>query len=139
MANMVDVSALEAAGLAEKLNKDDNLWWVVVNVDASEAGAKPKAVVGATGNTNLAGLKAQLREDAMQFGCFKVLGVDTKGAVTSTRLKLVTFQCVCSAGPPRANACAPARRAPRAARRAAIAPPPRQRRCRRRPAPQTAP
>ena len=92
MASMVDVSALEASGLAEKLNKDDSLWWVVVNVDASEAGVKPKAVVGATGDTNLAGLKAQLRDDAMQFGCFKVLGVDTKGAVTSTRLKLVTFQ-----------------------------------------------
>jgi hypothetical protein len=62
--------------------------WVVVNVDASESGAKPKAVVGATGDTNLAGLKAQLRDDAMQFGCFKVLGVDQKGAVTSTRLKV---------------------------------------------------
>jgi hypothetical protein len=59
-----------------------------VNVDASESGAKPKAVVGATGDTNLAGLKAQLRDDAMQFGCFKVLGVDQKGAVTSTRLKV---------------------------------------------------
>ena len=62
--------------------------WVVVNVDASESGAKPKAVVGATGDTHLAGLKAQLRDDAMQFGCFKVLGVDQKGAVTSTRLKV---------------------------------------------------
>ena len=69
-----------------------------MNVDASESGAKPKAVVGATGDTNLAGLKAQLRDDAMQFGCFKVLGVDQKGAVTSTRLKVRAGGC--------AHACA---------------------------------
>jgi len=30
MASMVDCSALEASGLAEKLNKDDSLWCVPV-------------------------------------------------------------------------------------------------------------
>jgi hypothetical protein len=90
---MVDCTALNDSGIAELLNKDPNLWWVIVNVDASGSG-KPRAVVGATGDTNLEGLKTCLQDDAMQFGAFKVLGVDVKGAVTSTRLKLITFQWV---------------------------------------------
>jgi hypothetical protein len=88
---MVDCQELMDSGIAERLNKDPNLWWCVVNVDASGSG-KPKAIIGAYGDTNLEGLKSCLQDDAMQFGAFKVLGVDVKGAVTSTRLKLVTFQ-----------------------------------------------
>ena len=91
-----------------------------MNVDASESGAKPKAVVGATGDTNLAGLKAQLRDDAMQFGCFKVLGVDQKGAVTSTRLKVRAA----AGGRARARARLCARTRCRRARRAHTLTPP---------------
>lgn len=88
---MVDCQELNDSGIAERLNKDPNLWWCVINVDASGSG-KPKAIIGAFGDTNLEGLKSCLDDSAMQFGAFKVLGVDVKGAVTSTRLKLVTFQ-----------------------------------------------
>ena len=84
----MDVSALEAATLYERLNKDPTLWWCVVGVDFP-AGAKPTAFIQYEGGTTLDDLVSRLSDDAIQYGCFKVLGVDTKGAITSTRTKFV--------------------------------------------------
>lgn len=67
------VSALEDAGLFKRLSEDKELWWVIVGVDGSG-----KAVVAAEGGTSLDDMKANLSDDLLQFGCFKVLGVDTK-------------------------------------------------------------
>ena len=83
----MDCSALASAELYERLNKDPALWWVICGVEFGAG--KPKAFVQLEGGSNLEDLKSHLSDDAIQYGCFKVLGVDTKGAITSTRTKFV--------------------------------------------------
>jgi hypothetical protein len=85
----MDVSALEAATLYERLNKDANLWWCIVGADFPPGGVKPVAYLQYEGGTSLDDLVSRLSDDGIQYGCFKVLGVDTKGAITSTRTKFV--------------------------------------------------
>lgn len=89
---MVDISNLEAAKIQERLLKDDDVWWALINLDLSSS--KPKAIVAATGNGGVEQLKQNMADDLVQYGAVKVLGVDVKGAVTSTRLKIIFFQWV---------------------------------------------
>ena len=84
----MDCTSLESATLYERLNKDANLWWVICGVDF--AGSKPSAFIQFEGGTKLDDLKGRLSDDHIQYGCFKVLGVDNKGAITSTRMKFVS-------------------------------------------------
>lgn len=84
----MDCSALEAADLYGRLNKDAALWWVVCGVDFP-AGGKPAAFIQYEGGSTMADMVSRLSDDGIQYGCFKVLGVDTKGAITSTRTKFV--------------------------------------------------
>ncbi len=44
--------------------------------------------------TDLESLKASLSDDRISYGCFKVLGVDTRGAVVATRTKYCVFSWV---------------------------------------------
>ena len=95
----MDCSALEAATLYERLNKDPALWWCIVGVDFPAGGAKPTAFIQYEGGSTLDDLVSHLSDDAIQYGCFKVLGVDTKGAITSTRTKFVRLSLPWSAPP----------------------------------------
>lgn len=87
---MADVSALEESKIFKRLADDKDLWWCVVSLDHSSGKAKP--VVSAEGGTTIADMMTHLSDEQLQFGCFKVLGVDTKGAIVSTRTKFVCFQ-----------------------------------------------
>merc|ERR1711935_91688 len=51
-------------------------------------------VSNATSGMGLETLKEALRDDAVQFGTIKVLGVDEQQSVTSTRSKLCNFQWI---------------------------------------------
>ena len=44
-----------------------------------------------TMSKDLDDLKAHLSNDRISYGCFKVLGVDTRGAVVATRTKYIAF------------------------------------------------
>jgi hypothetical protein len=61
----------------------DPLWWALIGLDYSTA--KPRAVVHAEGGSSLADMQTHLSDDSLMFGCFKVNGVDTRGAIVSTR------------------------------------------------------
>jgi len=92
---MADTSALEEQKVFERLCSDKNeLWWVTIGVDLSVSGSKPKAIVSASGDTGVEALKQYLYPEQILYGAIKVLGVDTKGAVTSTRQKTIFFQWV---------------------------------------------
>lgn len=92
---MADTSSLEEQKVFERLCSDKSeLWWVTVGVDSSVQGSNPKAQVSASGDTGVEGLKDYLYPDQILYGAIKVLGVDTKGAVTSTRQKTIFFQWV---------------------------------------------
>ena len=67
------ISELENAGLMKRLAEDPQLWWVVVGIDGAG-----KAVVTSEGGTTLDDMKDNLSDDLLLYGCFKVLGVDTK-------------------------------------------------------------
>lgn len=67
------ISELESAGLMKKLAEDPLLWWAIVGIDGAG-----KAVVTSEGGTTLDDMKDHLSDDLLLFGCFKVLGVDTK-------------------------------------------------------------
>jgi hypothetical protein len=88
----MDCGALESAQLYERLNKDPQLWWVLCGVDFPQGG-KPTAFIQCEGGTTMADMISRLSDDAIQYGCFKVLGVDNKGAITSTRTKFVSGRC----------------------------------------------
>jgi hypothetical protein len=94
---MADISSLESEKVFDRLcTASGDLSWVTIAVDTSvPAGGKPKAVVVAEGDGGLDQLKALgLSDDHVQYGAVKVLGIDNKGAVTSTRLKIIFFQWV---------------------------------------------
>jgi len=84
----MDCSALDAAHLYERLNKDGSLWWVICGADF--AGSRPVAHIQYEGGTTMDDMVSKLSDDLIQYGCFKVLGVDNKGAITSTRMKFVS-------------------------------------------------
>ena len=87
----MDCSALEAANLYERLNKDGSLWWVICGADFGSS--KPVAHINYEGGTTMDDMVSKLSDDLIQYGCFKVLGVDNKGAITSTRMKFVSPLC----------------------------------------------
>jgi hypothetical protein len=87
----MDCSALDAAHLYERLNKDGSLWWVICGADF--AGSRPVAHIQYEGGTTMDDMVSKLSDDLIQYGCFKVLGVDNKGAITSTRMKFVSALC----------------------------------------------
>jgi len=68
------------------LNKSEELNWVVANAGEFDSSA--------TTGTGLEALKEALVDDAIQFGTFKVLGVDQQASVTSTRVKYCNFQWI---------------------------------------------
>jgi hypothetical protein len=86
----VDLTELEASKITTRLTNEKDLWWVVIGLDQTQA--KPRAVVQTEGGTSLSDMVSHLSDDLLQYGAFKVLGVDQKGAVTSTRTKIVCFQ-----------------------------------------------
>lgn len=65
---------------------------MLFGIDGTGNNGKPKVVVQAEGSTNVQGAMAYLSDDQLQFGCMKVVGVDTKGAVVSSRVKIIFFQ-----------------------------------------------
>jgi hypothetical protein len=87
---MADTSALEESKIFKRLADEKDLWWAVVSLDHSSG--KPKPTVSAQGGTTIEDMMTHLSDEQLQFGCFKVLGVDTKGAIVSTRTKFVCFQ-----------------------------------------------
>ncbi len=89
---MADTSALEAAKVFERLCNDDDFWWCTIALELGSA--KPKAFLAASGNTGLKNLKEYLYDDCVLYGGIKVKAVDNKGAVTSTRQKIIFFQWV---------------------------------------------
>lgn len=91
---MADLSALEGAKIMERLGKDDDLWWAILLLVPGAGNAKPAVRLMAEGGTNLADMTRHLADDQIQFILFKVLGVDTRGSVVSTRQKFVFGQWV---------------------------------------------
>lgn len=53
-------------------------------LDVDQSKSTPRVTVGAEGGTDLKEMMTHLKDDSIQYGAFKVLGVDTRGAVTST-------------------------------------------------------
>lgn len=84
----MDCTALDAAKLYERLNKDASLWWVICGADFG--GSRPVSYIQYEGGTTMDDMVSKLSDDLIQYGCFKVLGVDNKGAITSTRMKFVS-------------------------------------------------
>lgn len=56
--------------------------------------AENAAFIEKESGTDLESLKASLSDDRISYGCFKVLGVDTRGAVVATRTKYCVFSWV---------------------------------------------
>jgi hypothetical protein len=56
--------------------------------------AEGAAFIEKESGTDLESLKACLSDDRISYGCFKVLGVDTRGAVVATRTKYCVFSWV---------------------------------------------
>ena len=57
-------------------------------------GADGVAFIEYESGTSLEDLKAKLSDSRISYGCFKVLGVDTRGAVVATRTKYCAFTWV---------------------------------------------
>jgi hypothetical protein len=85
-----DLSDLPADLVARVSAESAPEWWCLIGVEM--AGGKPKARLQATGDLSIAEMEAQLlKDDQVQAGLVRVLGVDQRGPVTSTRSKLVAF------------------------------------------------
>lgn len=87
---MADVQDLVDRKVADRVGRDGDIWWAVVGVDSSAS--KPRLFLHAEGDTSLASVFDYLYDDQIQYVLFKVLGLDNRGAVTSTRCKLVLAQ-----------------------------------------------
>jgi hypothetical protein len=89
---MCDTSALAAARLNETFATDkEPMKWVLVGIEFG--GPKPKAFIHAKGDTPISEMQTHFSDDEIMYGLVKVFGVDKRGAVTSTRCKLVLFSC----------------------------------------------
>jgi len=83
------LAALKAAKVYERITAaDGELWWALAGLDKVSG----RVVLAAEGDSGVEGLKAFLRSDLVQFFILKVLGVDKKGDVVSTRMKIVVGQ-----------------------------------------------
>jgi hypothetical protein len=69
------------------VGRDGDIWWAVLGVDSTSK--PPRVFVHAEGDTPLADVGRFLYDEEVQHILFKVLGVDERGAVTSTRCKLL--------------------------------------------------
>jgi hypothetical protein len=78
------IAAVEAARIWERLSNDDSVCWAVIGAEGSAG--KPRAVVNAIGDTDLAGMKTCLKDDDVQFVLMRAKGVDNAGG---TRTKLI--------------------------------------------------
>lgn len=88
----MDLTDLATRLVAERVaDRDGDIWWAVLAVSPS---AKPRVYLQASGDAPLARVADLLSPSAMQFVLFRVLGVDTRGSVTSTRSKLVVASWV---------------------------------------------
>jgi len=76
----------------EMTHKDSKVNWLITtftdSAEKSELGAVKK------GEGGIKELAKAIVDDKVQFGVFRVLGVDVRQNVTSTRPKYVTFTCV---------------------------------------------
>lgn len=86
---MADISLLEAARVYERLSaKEPEIWWAIIGFE------KNKAFVKALGNTPLDKMTAEFSDDAVEFACVRVDGVDPKGSVVSRRTKFAFLQWI---------------------------------------------
>lgn len=89
----MDLTDLVANKVAERISdRDGDTWWAVLAV--SVVANKPRVYLHASGDAPLSQVASLLVPNAMQFVLFRVLGVDNRGSVTSTRSKLVVASWV---------------------------------------------